>query len=382
MSATPDTDRIPSFDALSTALDAASSDPAALDALWTRLVRAGQVPFIAGDTVVFLYKGAGDAVAWRGDFTGWSQHPDLPGRRVGNSDLWLLAQNFPQDARVEYKIVIDGKHAILDPANALQQEGGIEIRSVVAMPDYRFSPYTTPDPKLPAGTLSPFQMTVSKALDYALMYRVYTPSGYESLADLPVVYVTDGQDYAAPGMGGMVAILDNLIGQGWIRPLIAVLIDPRDPDDLGKNRRESELWENTAYAEFVAGELVPLIDRRYRTARSPQARAILGASLGGWNALFFGLTRPQVFGLVGMHSPAIVGENPLVNRLMQQCGLPQSRYFLSAGRPEFADDDVSGVVEILAAAGVAFKALIVNEGHSYGQWSRLLVETLLYFFGK
>jgi len=55
-------------------------------------------------------------------------------------------------------------------------------------------------------------------------YRVYTPAGmkrWRICSDL----VTDGQDYANPGMGALVNVLDSLIAGKRIKPVIGVFID-------------------------------------------------------------------------------------------------------------------------------------------------------------
>ena len=87
-------------------------------------------------------------------------------------------------------------------------------------------------------------------------YSAYTPFGYDDMQNLPVIYVTDGQEYARDDLGSMVIVLDNLIADGAIEPLIAVFIDPRDPE-TGRNRRESEFLANEAYDRFLMGEYEP-----------------------------------------------------------------------------------------------------------------------------
>ena len=51
-------------------------------------------------------------------------------------------------------------------------------------------------------------------------------------------------------------------------------------------------------------ELKPEIDRRYRTFADRAHTAIVGSSLGGLVSLDAGVTRPEVFGLIGALSPS------------------------------------------------------------------------------
>ena len=82
-------------------------------------------------------------------------------------------------------------------------------------------------------------------------------------------------------MGSLAAVLDNLIDDRTLRPAIAVFIDPRDPNNLGNNRRINEYNMNPQFADFVADELVPAIDAAYRTSPNADDRVILGTSMGG-----------------------------------------------------------------------------------------------------
>ena len=49
---------------------------AALDALWTTLQNAGQVPYAQDNQVALLYRGTANSVSWPGDFNGWNEKSD------------------------------------------------------------------------------------------------------------------------------------------------------------------------------------------------------------------------------------------------------------------------------------------------------------------
>ncbi len=373
-----------SFDLFVDALEGLASDGqrAQVDALWNSLVAKQRIPFIQGDRVAFLYRGRARSVQWVGDFTAWQNGPVLQGRRMGRSDIWVAYATFPTNARVEYRIVVDGKAATPDRANPLQQWGGFGPNSVVAMPDYVFPPEVMPRDGVAPGALSP-PVTISSAhLGYAVDYRVYAPAHYQELDDLPVIYVTDAHEYTDPRMGSMPIVLDNLIAEGAIEPVLAVFIDPRDAK-TGQNRRQSEYLCNPLYAAFIAQELVPAIDSAYKTDASPDRRAILGESYGGVNAAYCGLTYPDVFHLVAMQSPAFT-DDELYRGYRSVDRLPL-RVFLStgysgAGGPRW-DLDASTMTQILEEKGYPLLVMEVPEGHSWGQWRAQLDDLLIYFFG-
>ena len=56
------------------------------------------------------------------------------------------------------------------------------------------------------------------------------------------------------------------------------------------------------YEDHLVRELVPFVDRNYRTIRDSRARAVMGKSSGGYGAIVMGMRHPNVFGLVACHS--------------------------------------------------------------------------------
>jgi enterochelin esterase-like enzyme len=347
-----------------------------VNALWNTLVDNEQVPFVLNDRVAFLYRGRARSVSWVGDFTQWQNGPALEGSRAGKSDIWVAYETFPVDARLEYRVVVDGKEGVLDPVNPLQQWGGFGPNSVVAMPDYVFPQEVIPRDGVAPGTLGPPVAIASTNLGYSIHYQVYTPVGYEALADLPTIYVTDAHEYTDTRMGSMPAVLDNLIADGRIEPILAVFVDPRDPE-TGRNRRESEFLGNPAYAAFLAQELVPAIDSAYETQPTPDHRALLGVSYGGVFAAYCSWAYPDMFHLVAMQSPAFVSEETIYERYQSADRLPL-RVFLSTGYPW--DFDARTMKGILEEKGYELMYVEVPEGHSWGQWRSQLDDLLIYLF--
>ena len=77
-----------------------------VNSLWDELILRHQIPFSHSDSVIFLYKGKAQSVAWAGDFNGWNPEDTAYwGRKAGNSDIWYMEKEFPVDARLDYKIV-------------------------------------------------------------------------------------------------------------------------------------------------------------------------------------------------------------------------------------------------------------------------------------
>ena len=313
------------------------------------------------------------------DWNGWGNgEGPCQGTRLGGTDIWVLETTFPRDARLDYKIVRNGTGWILDNNNPLRQWGGFGPNSELRMPGYSYPMETVRDTTLPAGLLGPSMVTQSVSLGYAVNYRVYTPAGYDRLTDLPSIYVTDGHEYAADHLGSLVIVLDNLIAGRKIEPLIAVFIDPREVGNAAHNRREEQYLGNESFLSFVAEELVPSIDSRYKTAARADRRAILGTSYGGLNATLFAAERPGLFGNVLIQSPEF-SEAPVYHVYRNMPRLPL-RIAMSNGN--LGDgDSARKMCAILKEKGYDFYYVERNEGHSWGQWRALLGEMLCFIFG-
>lgn len=303
-----------------------------------------------------------------------------PGSRLGSSNVWIRRESFPEDARLDYKFVRNGSQWILDPGNPLRQRGGFGDNSEIRMPAYVPSPWVDRMSSRPNGSYSSARTLASTNLGYTVTYRVYTPPGYESgaLDNLPVIYVTDGHEYADDQTGSMRIVLDNLIAEDAIEPVVAVFIDPRVG---GSNRRASQYVENPDFAAFVADELVPVIDGAYRTRATAGSRAILGTSLGGLNAAYFGAVRPEVFGLLAVQSPAFHAGSDIYG-LYRDHPKRDLRVHITWGTINDVGSAGQNMADILTERGYDLQTVVLNEGHSWGAWRALLDDALIYFWGQ
>ena len=360
---------------------------ASAEPLWARVLASHAMPLVFGETAVFLHRSKAPRVEWRGDFNGWQPTSAWRGRRLGQSELWTQRGTFREAARLDYKIVENGGDWLLDPLNPFQQLGGYGPNSELRMPGYLPPTHTRRGPEVPHGRLLPKELVQSKALGYGVNLRIYQPArSATDTARLPVLFVTDGSDYYDSGMGSLVATLDNLIAQGRIPPLIAVFVDPWDPEHK-ENRREREYLaggspqkkvEVCPYCHFLALEAAPLIDARYPT--DPHRRGVLGVSFGGVAAALVGLRYPAVFPLLGLQSPSV----------WAQPSLPAEIAAVKAGSRRVAIDmglyegEGPEATRALGAAyqqrGAAVLYREVPEGHSWGHWKNTVAEVLEFLY--
>ncbi len=129
-----------------------------------------------------------------------------------------------------------------------------------------------------------------------LVYRIYLPPCYdeEPRRSYPVLYLIHGQTYSDTQWDhlGVPEEADRLIAAGEIGPMIVVM--PRD-----------RVWLEPTEDKFglaVEQSLVPWVDEQYRTIPDRAHRAIGGLSRGGAWAVDIGLSHPEMFSAVGVHS--------------------------------------------------------------------------------
>lgn len=228
------------------------------------------------------------------------------------------------------------------------------------------------------GTVSGDIRITSHVLGYDLQYRVYLPEHYDSAADYPVLFLTDGQNYLSRGR--MPDTVDGLIDSERIEPIVAVFVDPRDPDDLQANRRTSQFLCNRDYLTFYVTELIPAVERDYPVASSRDGRTIMGLSFGATNAACFGLLGHEVFSGIAMQSPANHPIPALLPAYRETPVLPL-KIFLSTGTPDDNTRDNRQFRNVLREKGYHMKYVEVRQGHDWNNWRPLIDDVLLYFYG-
>jgi enterochelin esterase family protein len=139
---------------------------------------------------------------------------------------------------------------------------------------------------------------------------VYLPPGYDDPRNVrkryPSIYVLTG----FTGRGTMLLNdsawtqplhrrLDRLIAAGTIQPMIAIM------PDCFTLYGGSQYLDSSAHGRYethLVKELVPWVDRTFRTKPLARHRAVLGKSSGGFGAIVHGLRHPDVFGSLADHS--------------------------------------------------------------------------------
>ena len=237
--------------------------------------------------------------------------------------------------------------------------------------------FREPRPAAPRGRVEAFSYH-SGVTGAPRTASVYLPAGYSSGRKYPVLYLLHGIAGNHDEWRGYVrapAVLDNLIADGKALPMIVVMPNGRAVADDRPPPPErvfapEHVAAFAAFARDLLEFLVPAIDAKYSTSADRMHRALAGLSMGGGQALNFGLAHPDRFAWVGGFSAAPNTRPPaqLVGELVGARAQPALLY-LSCGNKD-------GLIGVSRALHGALKERAVphiwhvdEHGHDAESWA-------------
>ncbi len=222
-----------------------------------------------------------------------------------SSGVWSVTMGPFVPDLYDYTFQIDGA-TVLDPVNPSVTLGPRTSSSLIEVPGEGPQPWD-PQP-VPHGTVH-IDWYHSEAMGGLRAACVYTPPGYETGRErYPVLYLMHGAGFIEAGWtttGRANLILDNLIAQGKVKPMVVVMPSghPQTATTLGFN--EPPARDRALVSQDLLTTVMPLIERTYRVFTDADHRAIAGFSMGGGQSLQIGLTHPALFHWVAGFSAAI-----------------------------------------------------------------------------
>lgn len=312
-----------------------SGDRAAVAQFWTELA-ASHTPLVEPNPidpqqrlVTFVYRGSSDTTA----VVLYTQM--IVGRdpsvnrltRLGATDVWFKTYSVRDDMRLAYSFMPNPTDASLNSADAGVADSLNPIaapraaymgKSVLELPNAPALPWVAPRANVRAGKIEELRVQ-SKILNATRAAWVYTPDAFDSARPdpYPVLICFDGQLYSSADYMPVPTIVENMIADKKIPPLVVLLI-AQSPQP----NRNIELSNNQAFLDFVADELLPQVRRGWHVTADPRQTIVTGSSTGGLASAFFAFRRPDVFGNVlaqsGAFWPGKVRDDPDREWLTQQ----------------------------------------------------------------
>ncbi len=206
-------------------------------------------------------------------------------------------------------------------------------------------------------------------------FLVYLPPCYGQATErrYPVLYLLHGQTYTDDQWVrlGAATVADELILYGGSTPFILVF-----PDD-----RYWNLPPGAGFGDRLVNDLIPYIDRNYRTLADRDHRALGGLSRGGGWAVHLMLTHYNLFGMVGLHSPVIFDEDAaMIKKLVG--AVPSAawpRLWLDAGDRDGDLGKIRAFEGLLTDYEVAHEWHLYTGDHTENYWHAHVVEYLQWY---
>jgi enterochelin esterase-like enzyme len=401
-----------------------------VNSFWEEVRKAGAplIEPIAGDranmAVTFLWRGKPDThnvmVLWI-PYAGVVPDEYLMAR-LGETDVWYKTIKVDRKMRLAYTlapnaarlrplslgidvdaITMTAAAARPDPLNPKRYRVNPESvdapeyrgNSVLEMPDAPPQPWIAQRPGVPAGQVEKHRYK-SAALNNEREIAIYLPPQYSPHAEpYPLLVLFDEEAYLS--LVPTPTILDNLISEGRIPPVIALLVGNAKDD-----ARDRELLCNPGFTGVLVTEVLPWAHGLYNFTSDPQQTVVGGSSLGGIGAACAGLWHPETFGNVLSQSGAFhrapqwasdAGEsssepNWLVRQFISSPRKPL-RFYLDAGSAEFNATGGGDAIlfctrtlrDVLRAKGYEVHFQEFAGGHDYLSWGGTLADGLIALMG-
>jgi enterochelin esterase family protein len=220
----------------------------------------------------------------------------------------------------------------------------------------------------------------SKATNTTRRVWIYTPPGYDkSSSRLPVLYLlhgADGDETVWTNFGRSNLIIDNLIAEGQVAPMIVVT--PFGYAYPSGTAAPSAAGQSNAFEKDLIESLIPFVETSYRAYTDRDHRAIAGLSMGGGQTLQIGLHHLDRFSRVAGFSAAVARApfdafkdvaadakkvNASLKLLWLACGTGDSLFTPNRQFSEF-----------LTQAGIVNTFVPTSGGHTWINWRRYLRE--------
>jgi enterochelin esterase family protein len=239
----------------------------------------------------------------------------------GDNGVWSTTIGPLKPEYYTYVFVVDGVQT-LDPQNVFHMRDGTRYGNSLRIAGDLTANYGVND--VPHGTVS-LVWYPSPTLKLTRRVYVYAPPGYETgTGRYPVFYLLHGgggDEDAWTTLGRAPEIMDNLIAQGKAKPMIVVMTNENSneiaaPDFVAPmpvaappgGAQPGNPMQGAAMLNFpksILADLIPFIDKAYRTLPDRENRAIAGLSMGGGMTLLAAFNNLDKFAWVGTFSAGL-----------------------------------------------------------------------------
>lgn len=310
----------------------------------------------------------------------WSK-TNIPLERADDGTWSVTLASIPAGVWT-YSFLVDGLN-VLDPANPEINPQYSELKkNILHVPSSPRAPWDWQD--VPHGVVHTHDYQ-SKALAQRRQLLVYTPGGYSAnpAQRYPLLVLQHGSggsrsSWVAHGRANL--ILDNLIAAGEAMPMVVVMMDGHSSGTY----QGREIKGVESFSLELLEDALPLVEKNYRLAKSPENRAIVGLSMGAKQSTTVGLGNLDRFAWVGGFSAVSYPDPDMLKALLaspeETNKKLKSLWLAWGGSDARAVKAGEPFVEELEKAGIRLQWKVMEGGHEWPVWQRCLVDILPVLF--
>lgn len=309
---------------------------------------------------------------------------DLPNKSQASmskdaNGIWSITLGPAEPDIYEYNFSVDGLK-IIDQENTFVKTGRGAFESLVEIPGEQ--PMFFQMQEVPHGTIH-IHKYESRSLGVTRGLYIYTPPGYEAgNSEYPVLYLLHGSgDTEADwtGIGRANVIVDNLLAAGKAKPMIIVMPYGHTPSPTVADRPRGDI---TVFEKDLLGDVIPFVEKLYRTSKDQKQRAIVGLSMGGGQSLAIGLGHPELFSYVGGFSSAASRAAEIVKSMTEPESLNKklNLLWIGCGNKDFLLRDNQKFVDLLKTKNINHTTYFTDGSHQWRVWRRYLNEIVPLLF--
>jgi len=223
----------------------------------------------------------------------------------------------------------------------------------------------------------------SALVETMVRYRVYLPPCYDFTGkQYPTLIMMHGWVENSDAMNddqwvrlGLAAAEDQGIAAGKLPPMIIVMPNGNDMDQGS---------DGSPYAEIVATELLPEVERQFCAWPDPAMRAIGGLSRGGFWSFSVAFQYPGLFSRVGGHSLFVYSgdfkDNNPFDLLDTPMDIGSPEIWIDHGAQDYVRDNASLFAQKLAKRGVHVQYVVYPQGsHVESYWAAHVADYLAFY---
>jgi enterochelin esterase family protein len=321
----------------------------------------------------------------------------------GDNGVWSVTIGPLAPDIYTYAFNVDGVTA-LDPLNANTKYGYGRFGAVSIVQVPGDGPQFYDVKPVPHGEVR-IRPYFSKTLGVSRTAWIYTPPGYDTGGNFPVLYLLHGAGDIESGwtmIGRANNIIDNAIAEGKAKPMVVVMplghamqsywTGPARlvPDPVSKAMAVATLAEIinsmmggdgngglSPVTKDIVIDVMPMVESTYKVSKRPEDRAIAGLSMGGGHTINIAFVRPELFRYVALMSPAAGGGvAKLYPRIAEKPDILNQQFklfWVGVGK----DDALTGpgdkaFSEALHALGVKHEFVLTEGRHEWTVWRHYL----------